>query len=206
MGDQFLGALDWHVGDHELDGPGSRRRHGGRGGGGGGFRGGGGRGGGGYHSAASNRQYQAQTRANRAASFAMPDVPGVPSRDAALLPASFPIVTFVAATGTNIVPVTTQPQTPYRGQRMTSIVIRNGTSAGVTAPLIAYLQVGMKPIITTINPVALEIFSQNSFDTNLLMPPTMPGVIYQLGLQLAVAVTMTDTVIAITGIIGSAVL
>lgn len=203
MSDNFLGALDWHVGeDDEL---GARRGRGrGRGGGGGGYRGRGG--GGGYRSAAHNRQLSAQSRANRAASFAMPDVAGVPSRDAALLPASFPVVTFVAATGTNIVPVTTQPQTPYRGQRMTAIVIRNGATALVTAPLIAYLQVGMKPIITTINPVALEIFNQNAFDTNLLMPPTLPGVIYQMGLQLAVAVTTTDTVIAITGIIGSAVL
>lgn len=195
MATNFLGALDWHVGAGDDLGA---RHHGKRGGG--------------KHqmtihrSAAENRHMAAQQRANRAASFAMPDVPGVPSRDAALVPAAFPFTSFVAATGINIVNQTMQPQMPFRGQRLTAFVIRNGTSAGTTAPMITYFQIGMKPIITTVNPVALETFNQNAFDTNLLMPPTTPGVIYQIGLQLPVAVTGSDSLLAFISIIGTGVL
>lgn len=191
-GKQFLGALDWQVGDDI----GARRRrphHGGHGG---------------YHGGnpSMNRYHAAQQRANMAAQFALPDVPGVPGRDAALLPAAWPVTTFALASGTNIQAQTMSPQAPFRGQRLVCVVIRNGTSAGVTAPLINYLQVGMKPIITTSNGIPAEMFTANAFDTNLLFPPTVPGVIYTLGLSLAVALTSTDTLIVLASVNGSAVL
>jgi hypothetical protein len=148
----------------------------------------------------------AMERANRVASIVRPDIAGTPARDAALLPAGFPIFSFALANGTNAITQTMNIQTPFRGQRLTALVIRNGTSATTTAPLMQFFLVGQKPIITAANPVPLEVFNQNSFDTNLLLPPTMPGVIYQLSLSLTAALTTTDTVTCIVGLLGSAVL
>jgi hypothetical protein len=154
----------------------------------------------------SGMTHAATNRANNTAAFVRPDLAGVPQRDAAMLPAAFPITTFALATGINIVQQTMNPQTPFRGQRMVAVVIRNGASALLTAPLISQLQVGMKPIITTASPVPLETFNQNAFDTNILMPPTVPGVIYTMNLQLPIALTTTDTILALVSIIGSAIL
>jgi len=152
------------------------------------------------------RASAASNRANRVAEFVNPDVPGSPARDAAMLPAGFPVFAFALATGTNIISQQMNVQTPFRGQRLTAQVIRNGASANTTAPLIALFVVGQKPIITTPNGVPLEIFAQNAFDTNLLLPPTIPGVIYQMGLNLTAALTTTDTLTCLVGVLGSAVL
>ena len=152
------------------------------------------------------RQAAAMSRANRVAALVNPDVPGSPARDAALLPAGWPVFSFALATGTNIVTQQMNVQTPFRGQRLAVQVIRNGASAALTAPLMAIFTVGQKPILTTPSPVPMEIFAQNSFDTNLLLPPTIPGVIYTLGIQLSAALTGTDTLIVVAGVLGSAVL
>lgn len=145
-------------------------------------------------------------RSNRVASFVRPDIQGVPARDAALLPASFPPFAFALATGVNIINQVMNPQTPLRGQRVGVVVVRNGTSANTTAPLISQFIIGQKPIITTQNGVPAEIFSGNSFDTNLLMPPTVPGVVYSMNCNLTNALTTTDTLLLIVTIIGSAIL
>jgi hypothetical protein len=183
----FLGALPYFIGDTNYMG--ARPRHHGQGG---------------YHM--SPAMSAAAQRANHAASFARPDIPGTPARDAALLPAAFPVTIFALANGTNIVQQTMNPQTPFRGQRLTSQVIRNGVSAATTAPVMGLLLIGQKPIITTSSGVPLETFSQNSFDTNILMPPSVPGVVYTMNLNLIAALTTTDTLIALVSIIGSAVL
>jgi len=145
-------------------------------------------------------------RSNKVASFVRPDLAGVPSRDAALLPMAFPAFSFALATGTNIITQTANPQTPFRGQRLTAVVIRNGTSAQTTAPVMSQFLIGQKPIITTANGVPLEVFNQQAFDTNLLMPPTVPGVQYTMNLNLVAALTTTDTILALVSIIGSALL
>jgi hypothetical protein len=186
----FLGALPYFIGD--ADYLGRPRRHGG-----GGY-------GGGYGSAMT---HAAQGRANRAAGFVRPDIPGTPMRDAALMPMAFPPFAFALATGINSITQQANPQTPFRGQRLTSNVIRSGTSAAVTAPVATVLQVGQKPmLVTTGNGVPIETFSQNSIDTNLLFPPTIPGVVYLLVMNLTAALTTTDTVLALVSIIGSGLL
>jgi hypothetical protein len=181
----FLGALPYFVGEDDYLGAVSYRgrRYG------------------------SAMTHAASERANRAAGFARPDIAGVPQRDAALLPAGFPIFAFALAQGTNIIQQTMNPQTPFRGQRLSAVVIRNGVSAAATAPLLNQLTVGQKPIpVTGGSGVALETFAQNTFDTNLLMPPSIPGVIYTMSLNLVAALTTTDTLLALVSIIGSAVL
>lgn len=148
----------------------------------------------------------ALARVNRTASFVRPDLAGTPSRDAALLPMAFAPFAFVLATGTNIISQTANPQTPFRGQRLTAVVIRNGTSAAATAPVMSQFIIGQKPIITTGNGVPLEVFNQSAFDTNLLMPPTVPGVNYVMNLNLTAALLTTDTLTALVAVIGSAIL
>jgi len=182
----FLAGLDTYVGDI------GRRSRGGR---------------------AARRGYggspsfnAASNRANRVASLVRPDLAGAPARDGALLPAGFPPFAFALATGTNIVTQQMNVQTAFRGQRIVVQVVRSGTSAALTAPLMQIFNVGMKPILTTGTAVPLEIFSQNAFDTNVLLPPTMPGVTYTLGISLSNALTTTDTVQVFVGILGSAVL
>jgi hypothetical protein len=160
------------------------------------------------HSAhhAQSRQQHAMQRAQQAGQFVLPDVPGAPARDGALLPMGWPPFSFALATGTNIINQQTNVQTPFRGQRMVAIVVRNGTSAATTAPVISSLIVGQKPILVTPNGVGLEIFAQNAFDTNMVFPPTYPGVIYSLSLNLIAALTTTDTITCIVGVLGSALL
>lgn len=191
MGRNFLGALPYFIGAEEnyLGAPVPRMPMYGRGQM--------------YGSALSSA---AAARANRAAAFVRPDIAGAPARDAALLPAGFPAFSFALATGTNIIQQTMNPQTPFRGQRLSAVVIRSGTSAATSAPLMSLLQVGQKPIITTASGVPVETFNQNAFDTNLLMPPTVPGVIYTANLNLTAALTTTDTILVLLAIIGSGVL
>lgn len=148
----------------------------------------------------------ALVRANRAAGFVRPDLAGVPSRDAALLPMAFPPFAFALATGVGIITQTANPQTPFRGQRVSAVVIRNGTSALVSAPIVQQFLVGQKPIITTGNGVPLETFNQSAYDTNLLLPPTIPGVNYVMNINLSAALTTTDTILCLVTIIGSALL
>lgn len=186
----YLGGLDAFVGDIGRRRPGRAMTHHSS-----------------HHSASMGpRMSAASHRANRVAEYVNPDVPGAPARDAALLPSGWPVFAFALATGTNIISQQMNVQTPFRGQRMTAIVVRNGTSAATTAPIIQIFTVGQKPILTTPSGVPLEIFAQTAFDTNLLLPPTVPGVIYQLGLNLAFALTTTDTITCLVGLLGSAVL
>lgn len=154
----------------------------------------------------SPRMRAAGVRAQRVAALAYPDVPGSPARDGAMLPAAWPVFSFALATGTNIVSQTMNIQAPFRGQRLTATVIRNGTSAALTAPVIRSLQIGMRPVITTPDGVPVEVFSQAAFDTNLLLPPTIPGTIYVLNISLTAALTTTDTITVIVGVIGTAIL
>lgn len=147
-----------------------------------------------------------QQRFNRMMSAIYPDTPGVPGRDAAIIPMGFSPFIFALANGTNPITQVSNPQTPFRGQRLSTTVIRNGTSAATTAPLLSQLLVGQKPILTTSNAVALETFSAQAFDTNLLMPPTVPGVTYNAQVMLAAALTTTDTLLAFLTILGSGVL
>ena len=187
MARNFLGALPYFIGEADYMGAVARPTYGGP-------------------SYGSAMTAAASARANRAAGFVRPDLAGVPQRDAALLPASFPIFSFALATGINIVQQTMNPQTPFRGQRLTAVVIRNGTSAATTAPVLSQFLIGQKPIVTTANGVPLEVFNQNAFDTNLLMPPTVPGVVYSMNINLVAALTTTDTILCLVAIIGSAVL
>jgi hypothetical protein len=148
----------------------------------------------------------AAMRANRVAAYVRPDLAGAPARDAAMLPAGWPTFGFALATGTNIVTQQMNVQTAFRGQRLVATVIRNGTSAALTAPIMQIFIVGMKPILASGTGVPLEIFAQNAFDTNVLLPPTIPGVIYTLGISLSAALTTTDTITVLVGLMGSAVL
>lgn len=204
MAQNFLGALDLLAGDDDELGAfpafgryRGRARRSARGAGYGGY---------GGRAPQSAWMNAASNRANAVAAYVRPDLPGAPARDAAMLPASFPVFSFALATGTNIITQQMNPQTAFRGQRLSCIVIRNGTSAATTAPLLRTLQVGMKPIILTPDGVALETFNQSAYDTNLLLPPTVPGTVYVANISLALALTTTDTILAILSVIGSAVL
>lgn len=164
------------------------------------------RGGGNRGAARSPLANAAYNRSNRVASMVRPDIAGSPSRDAAMLPAGWPVFSFALATGTNIVTQQMNVQCPFRGQRLTVIVVRSGTSAATTAPLMQLFNVGMRPILATGTAVPLEIFAQNAFDTNILIPPTVPGVTYTLGISLSNALTTTDTITVLVGLLGSAIL
>lgn len=138
--------------------------------------------------------------------FASPYRPGIQATDGALLPMSFPVFSFAAATGLNPITQTANPQTPFRGQRISAQVIRNGTTANATAPILNQLLVGQKPVILTSPGPALETFSQQAYDTNLVLPPTYPGMTYQAQVSLAAALTTTDTLLCFVSIIGTGVI
>lgn len=160
----------------------------------------------GGHHMMSPRQSAAHQRANEAARYVAPDMPGAPSRDGAILPAGWPPFAFALANGVNIQNQQMNVQTPFRGQRLVVIVVRNGTSAATTAPMINTLIVGQKPLIASASAIPAEMFTQTSFDTNLVFPPTYPGVIYSLNMFLTSALTTTDTVLVLPAVNGSALL
>lgn len=140
---------------------------------------------------------------SRARSVVTPDQPGAPSRRLGLYPAAFPTVSFALADGTATKSVQMNPQTAFKGQRIFVQVIRSGTSAALTAPLITQLQIGVTPAIITPDGIPAEAFIAGSFDTNIMLPPTEPGVLYQLSVRLPVALTTTDTILLIVGILGT---
>lgn len=142
--------------------------------------------------------------APRAAALVSPDQPGAPSRRIGIYPAAFPLLSFALADGVNVKSVNMNPQTSFKGQRMFVQVIRSGTSAALTAPLITQMLVGMTPVILTPDGVPAEMFQPSAFDTNLLLPPTEPGVLYQLSMRLTAALAGTDTITVIAGITGGA--
>lgn len=159
-----------------------------------------------YQMGAAPRRRRPMPLRDRSMGWASPYRPGVQVTDGALLPISFPSFAFVAATGTNSITQTSNPQTPFRGQRISTTVLRSGTSANSVAPLLNSLIVGPKSIILTAPGPALETFSSTAFDTNLILPPTYPGMQYLMTLALSSALAGTDSLTAIVTIIGTAVL
>lgn len=142
--------------------------------------------------------------APRRAALVTPDQPGAPARRIGIYPAAFPVLSFALADGVNVKQVSMNPQTSFKGQRMFVQVIRNGASAALTAPLITQMLVGMTPMILTPDGVPAEMFQPSAFDTNLLLPPTEPGVLYQLSVRLTTALAGTDTITVLAGITGGA--
>lgn len=143
---------------------------------------------------------------DNAMQWASPYRPGIQTTDGALLPISFPTFAFAAATGTNVITNPANPQTPFRGQRISAQVLRNGTSAAATAPVLSQLLVGPKPIVLTSPGPALETFSSNAYDTNVILPPTYPGMQYLMSVNLPIALSGTDTLLALVSILGTSVL
>jgi hypothetical protein len=154
---------------------------------------------------AVNRRSRDRLR-NNAMSWASPYRPGIQVTDGALLPIAFSPFSFVAATGTNAITQVANPQTPFRGQRISAQVLRNGASALATAPVLNQLLVGPKPTVLTTPGPALETFSAGAFDTNLILPPTYPGMTYTMSVNVQVALAGTDTLLALVSIIGTSVL
>lgn len=143
--------------------------------------------------------------ARRTMSAVRPDTPGTPSRSAGIFPAAWPVTTFALADGTNAKTVQMNPQTPLRGQRLVIILLRNGSSASLTTVLITTMLVGMVPIILTPDGVAADNYGPTAVDTNVILPPTQPGVLYQLTVRLPIALTTTDTITMLASVQGTAV-
>jgi hypothetical protein len=133
-----------------------------------------------------------------------PRSPGTPARRLGMYPAAFPVVSFALADGVNAKSVQMNPQTSFRGKRPVFLVVRSGPSALLTAPLITSLLIGLVPVIITPDGVAAENFGPTATDTNLMLPPTSPGVLYQLTMRLPVALTTTDTIQVFASIQGDA--
>jgi hypothetical protein len=130
--------------------------------------------------------------------------PGAPQRRIGMYPAAFPLISFALADGVNVKSVQMNPQTAFRGKRPVFVVVRSGASAALTSPLITQLLVGLVPVIITPDGIAAENFAPGAYDTNLQLPPTSPGVLYQLSMRLPVALTGTDTILVLGSIQGDA--
>lgn len=121
-----------------------------------------------------------------------------------LLPMTFPVFSFVLATGTNVIPQTMQPAVPFAGLQPIATILRNGTSANATFPLLQQLLVGPTPIILSTPGPALDTYSRDAPNNNLRMPPTGIGQTYQAQVGLTAALTGTDTLSVILQINGQA--
>lgn len=134
-----------------------------------------------------------------------PSWPSFSPGHAALLPIAFPALDFTNAVGTNVLSVQANPQTTFMGQRLAVQVLRNGATAATVAPILDQLLVGPRPTILTSPGPALETFAQNAFDTNIMLPPSSPGMIYQLTSHLTGSLGVADTLTALISLIGSVV-
>jgi hypothetical protein len=119
-----------------------------------------------------------------------------------LLPITFPTFSFVLATGINNVSQSVRPEFPFAGQQPIATILRNGTSAGLTFPLLNQLFVGPTPIITTAPGPALDAYRFDAVNNNLRMPPTGVGQTYRADVGLTAALTGTDSVAVILQING----
>lgn len=121
-----------------------------------------------------------------------------------ILPITFPVFAFALANGTNIITQTVIPQFPFAGQQPIATILRNGTTAQVTFPLLSQLFVGPTPIIQTNPGPALDAYSKDAPNNNLRLPPTGLGQTYRADVNLSAALTTTDTVSVILQINGQA--
>lgn len=121
-----------------------------------------------------------------------------------LLPMTFPAFSFALATGVNNVRQTMQPQVPFAGLRPFATILRNGTSAAASFPLLNQLLVGPTPLIQTSPGPALDNYRFDAVDNNFRMPPTGIGQLYAADVGLTTALTGTDTISVILQINGQA--
>lgn len=121
-----------------------------------------------------------------------------------ILPITFPVYNFALANGTNIISATVTPQFPFAGVQPIATVLRNGTSAAATFPLLNQLFVGPTPIIQTTPGPPLDAYSKDAPNNNLRLPPTGLGQIYRADVNLSTALLTTDTLSVILQINGMA--
>lgn len=121
-----------------------------------------------------------------------------------ILPMTFPNFSFALADGTNNKTQTMTPQVPFAGLQPIATILRNGTSANTTFPLLNQLFVGPTPIIQTTPGPALDGYSKDSVNNNLRLPPTGIGQLYRADVGLTAALTTTDTLLVILQINGQA--
>jgi len=122
-----------------------------------------------------------------------------------IYPVGFPVFLFNLAQALTPITFTINPQVMFRAQRLSCTVIRVGTTAAASAPLLMPgSSVGVKPLVLGADGVPMELFSANSYDTNILFPATTPGTTYSLTLRASSAVTGTDTLTVLVGLLGTA--
>ena len=129
-------------------------------------------------------------------------VPGGVQPQAGLYPVPMPVFTFTAATGTNPITQTINPQVNFRAQSMRVLVQR---LAGATAvPMLVRGQVGIKQMLLSTDPLPIEIFSNVAVDANITYPQTRPGNTYAMTLAMATALGAGESVNVMITFIGSA--
>lgn len=121
-----------------------------------------------------------------------------------ILPITFPVYNFALANGVNIITQTVQPQFPFAGAQPIATILRNGTSANATFPLLNQLFVGPTPIIQTTPGPALDAYSKDAVNNNLRIPPTGIGQLYRADVNLSTALLTTDTLSVILQLNGQA--
>lgn len=121
-----------------------------------------------------------------------------------ILPITFPVYNFALANGTNVVSNNVTPQFPFAGMQPLATIIRNGTSATNTFPLLNQLFVGPTPIIQTTPGPPLDSYRFDAVNNNLRLPPTGLGQLYRADINLSAALTTTDTISVILQINGQA--
>jgi hypothetical protein len=119
-----------------------------------------------------------------------------------MVPITFPTFAFALATGINVVSQSVRPEIPFAGIQPIATILRNGTSAAATFPLLNQLFVGPTPIITTQPGPALDAYRFDAFNNNLRLPPTGVGQTYRADVNLTTALAGTDTLSVILQING----
>lgn len=121
-----------------------------------------------------------------------------------IIPITFPVYNFALANGTTAISQNVTPQFPFAGAQPIAQILRNGTSASATFPLLNQLFVGPTPIIQTTPGPPLDGYSKDAVNNNLRIPPTGVGQLYRADVNLSAALLTTDTIAVILQLNGMA--
>jgi len=115
-------------------------------------------------------------------------------------PLGFPALQFVNA-GATTLQAQSNPQRPFRGQRLIIDVVRSAGAAGILVTLDSF-NVGQNPCLLNANPVSADAFRPDAVSTLLAMPPAEPGINLTAQYTVSVGPGVGETVDVATTVIG----
>lgn len=131
--------------------------------------------------------------------------PGVAAPGGRLQALGFPVAVFAAGTAINtLIQVNTNPQRPFRGERLVLTVLRTAGAAAVGVRLVR-VECGTANQLVGVDAIDADAFRPDAFGIRMVLDPVQPGVLVTLQFQNALAVPAGESVTVLASIFGQAV-